>query len=255
MLDVRSSFLYHAPCTACGSKDNVAVYSSGSAYCFGCGWFTRSYSAIQPAARSPILHQNVSGKSTSDTTIRSYPDDINHQYPGVVIKWIEKYNLLPEDLIRNNIVWSPRREQLIFTFYGEGKDVVLWQARNFKQGTTHKHRFFTCGSPENVIAKYHQSEKERTTCVLVEDCISGLKVSYGGVDGVPCFSSSVSREKLARLSRLYDKMIVWLDSDKYSSAQKIAVQGASLGMTTRVVYTELDPKCYSIDEIQENIKL
>lgn len=33
----ESEFLHHAPCEACGSKDNVAVYNDGHSYCFGCG--------------------------------------------------------------------------------------------------------------------------------------------------------------------------------------------------------------------------
>ena len=39
MLKHNSSFLYHAPCPQCGSKNNLAVYSDHS-FCFtpGCGY-------------------------------------------------------------------------------------------------------------------------------------------------------------------------------------------------------------------------
>ena len=33
----NSSFLQHESCPSCGSKDNLARYSDGHAYCFGCG--------------------------------------------------------------------------------------------------------------------------------------------------------------------------------------------------------------------------
>lgn len=257
MLDARSHFLYHAPCPTCGSKDNLAVYSSGSAYCFGCGYFKNNFIAVPRSDKPSNIDSSNESSSQgrrSSSRIRSYPNDTNNHYPRAVVEWIQKYDLLPEDLIRHNVFWSPSREQLIYTFYGEGTDVVLWQARNFRKGTTHKHRFITGGSPEATIAKYSTVE-DRDTCVVVEDCISGIKVSYAGVDGVPCFSSSLSREKLARLARLYKRMIVWLDSDKYSSAQKIVLQGAALGMTTRAVYTEADPKEYPIKDIKEYIKL
>ncbi|TFH39899.1 MAG: toprim domain-containing protein [Lysobacterales bacterium] len=35
----QGTFLYHTSCPACGSKDNRAVYSSGTSYCFGCTKF------------------------------------------------------------------------------------------------------------------------------------------------------------------------------------------------------------------------
>lgn len=35
-MESTSEFVFHAPCDSCGSKDNVAVYSDGHGYCFGC---------------------------------------------------------------------------------------------------------------------------------------------------------------------------------------------------------------------------
>jgi hypothetical protein len=193
----------------------------------------------------------VSTNNKKGSTVRSYPDDVVHDFPPKVVEWIKKYHLTVADLIKNNVFWSPSREQLIYTFYGEGKDVVLWQARNFRDGTTHKHRFFTGGTPEGVIAKYSQGEG-RSTCVVVEDCVSAIRVSMAGCyDGIPCLGSAMQREKLARISRLYKELIVWLDDDKFNNAVKISQQGASLGLSTRVVHTELDPKEYSSAEIAE----
>lgn len=34
-----SEFLYHEPCPACSSKDNLGRYSDGHAHCFGCGHY------------------------------------------------------------------------------------------------------------------------------------------------------------------------------------------------------------------------
>lgn len=36
-----SQFVRHEPCPACGSRDNLARYSDGHAYCFGCGYYER----------------------------------------------------------------------------------------------------------------------------------------------------------------------------------------------------------------------
>ena len=32
----ESEFIQHEPCTKCGSRDNLARYDDGHAYCFGC---------------------------------------------------------------------------------------------------------------------------------------------------------------------------------------------------------------------------
>ena len=33
----QPSFIKHEPCPDCGSKDNLARYSTGQGYCFSCG--------------------------------------------------------------------------------------------------------------------------------------------------------------------------------------------------------------------------
>ena len=37
-----ATFVKHEPCSKCGSRDNLARYDDGSAYCFGCGHTERS---------------------------------------------------------------------------------------------------------------------------------------------------------------------------------------------------------------------
>ena len=35
-LHKESEFVQHEPCPACGSKDNLARYTDGHGFCFGC---------------------------------------------------------------------------------------------------------------------------------------------------------------------------------------------------------------------------
>jgi twinkle protein len=37
----ESAFLRHEPCPSCGSRNNLARYTDGHAYCFGCGWWQK----------------------------------------------------------------------------------------------------------------------------------------------------------------------------------------------------------------------
>lgn len=240
MYGQNDRFVSHEACKTCGSRDNFARYASGSGYCFGCGAFERR--TTSPAAWNQRGIQRVGESSQPEESgIRPCPDDIGTYYPVKVLEWLSKYSIGVPELIKHNVLWSPSREQLIYIFYGAGKDVVLWQARNFRQGTTHKSRFYTSGSPADVLATYYPSE-ESNTAIIVEDCCSAIKCAEAGFAGVPCFSAAMPREKLARLRRYYSNVVVWLDADKLNEARKLATQCALLGFTSKVVHTENDPK-------------
>ncbi len=250
-----SRFQGHEPCPKCGSKDNLARYEGGSGYCFGCGFYESGtrYRPRQDDATG--VRQLAADVSPEKNLVRSPPDDCDFGgYPESVIEWISKYGLSVRDLIFHDVAWSQKREQLIYQFYGEGDDLVLWQARNFRKGTTHKDRFFTGGSPADVVATY-RSRKSTDTACLVEDCISAIVVSNSGVsDGIPCFSAAMSEKKLARIAKTYKKVFVWLDNDKFKESQKIARQLGLMGVTTAVIHTAEDPKCYPLDYIEERLK-
>lgn len=246
-----SRFQHHEACPKCGSKDNLARYEGGSGYCFGCGYYIPAHMGnslagfIRPVAKSRSEQENV---------VRSPPDDLDlGGYPESVIEWIGKYGLSVRDLIFRDVGWSKQREQLIYQFYGEGDDLVLWQARNFRAGTTHKDRFFTGGSPTDIIATYRSRKSTNTAC-LVEDCISGICVANTGVsDGIPCFSSAMPEKKLARLAKMYKKIFIWLDGDKFSEGQKIGRQLGLMGVQTKVLYSKEDPKMYPLDYIEAKL--
>lgn len=246
----QSVFIRHGPCDSCGSKDNVAWYSNGTGFCFGCGKF---YPHAM-GARNGDLPVALQPRKLSTEGIRPPPYDLDSNYGTSVIEWIRKYDLKPEDLIRNNIKWSKRYEQLVYLFYGRDEEVILWQARNFRDGTDHKSRFFTGGTPEEVIATYPPKQTEGPVGVFVEDCISALKVGKSGVVGMPCFSSAVSPRKLARISKRFDHLVFWLDGDKYKESVKQAKRAELLGVKTSVIYTQLDPKDYSEQAIERYIK-
>ena len=46
---MSSAFKHHEPCPQCGSKNNLARYEDGSAYCFGsdCKYYEKAEGQIQ----------------------------------------------------------------------------------------------------------------------------------------------------------------------------------------------------------------
>ena len=87
---------------------------------------------------------------------------------------------------------------------------------------------------------------------MVEDCISAIKCSRI-CDAMPVLGSHVGNSKLASLSQQYGTLIFWLDSDKYKEAQNAAERANLLGVKTKVIYTDLDPKEYDNVAIQERL--
>ncbi len=51
----------------------------------------------------------------------------------------------------------------------------------------------------------------------------------------------------------WDKLVVWLDSDKWREARQIADQAKLIGFNARAGFTKLDPKDLSNEEIKERL--
>jgi hypothetical protein len=126
----------------------------------------------------------------------------------------------------------------------------MWQARNF--GAWTKLKYYTKGKPDSILPLYGRSSLlETSRLVVVEDCISAIKIARQA-SAMPVLGSSLSAAKLTRLSHLpgLSRAIVWLDGNMYNKAQDIARKLMMLGIAAKAVYTEEDPKVYSDTEIE-----
>lgn len=243
------AFKHHTSCPRCGSSDARAVYVSGSSYCFSCRY-------LFPSKISPYVQEH---QDTPRFHNLALPDDCGFDYSPLCLQWVGKYGLSTNELIEQRVLWSPSRQQLIFTWYDESDHILLWQARNFKEGAK---KYFTRGVPDECLPIYYHrgrqgivEEINRRRLVIVEDCVSAIKIARMS-DSMPCLGSDINRGKLSRLRAYYGPswgIVVWLDSNMYHKAQKIAQRLCFLGMNARAVYTELDPKCYDDDEISKII--
>lgn len=225
-------FLKHEPCPNCGSRDNLARYSDGGAYCFGCHYHERS---TQVANRSEEVVKR---------TTKPLPEDIGYEFSKECVEWLRSFHVDIPTAIRNGLVWSPSREQLIYKL-GE-----VWQARNFNKEAKEKRKNFTSGNVNDCLFIYGNGG--RTLC-LSEDPLSALRIG-SQIDCMPLLGSHLATSRLNAVARLYSRLIVWLDSDKWNEAKAIANRAKLLGMETRAVFTVLDPKCYTDMEIKEILK-
>ena len=237
---MNDRYLRHEPCPACGSRDNLARYASGSAYCFGCGYTEKSSKSLY------LMEDNSNPPSKL-----VLPDDCCTQYTEEMIRWCSKYGITVPELLKNNVFCSPGWNQLIFTFYTD-EGLVLWQGRNFDEQLKKKRKYYTQGDVQKTFPIYYSGTTERTL-VLVEDCISAMKIARY-YDAMPCLSSDLSRNKLANLRHFYDNIVVWLDGNMYNKAQGLSKAAQMLGFGSSAIWTALDPKEYDDNEILETIK-
>jgi hypothetical protein len=236
-----SEYLYHGPCPQCGSKDNRAFYSTGSSYCFGC----RHYF---PSKTSPYL---VDRKVNDPDDVPPLPDDADRSLGYQSVQWAGKYGLSTEELLTRGCLWSERKQQLIFPWYDDTGRLILWQSRNFSPLA--KSKALTYGKSKDVLPIYpgpgaSESRIPAGTLAIVEDPISAIKTARY-VDSMPCLGSDIPTGKITRLARFYGLARVWLDGNMYPNAQRIARRLEMLGVETKAVWTDKDPKEHSDKEI------
>lgn len=231
-----SFFIKHEPCPKCGSRDNVALYSDGGRYCFGCGWSNKADRFI-PEVECAV----------NDIQLDA---DLGFDYPRHVVEWLDKYGITVAEGLKHGWKYTPSRDQLVFIFRDENGRVELTQARNFSGAP--KRKYFTQGSVASLLPVFH-SPLDTGKLVIVEDILSAAKISRQ-CSAIPCLGSHMPKNKLKALRLFYNVLYVWLDADKLNDARALADQAKWLGFKTRVIYTPLDPKEYSNAEIAEQLQ-
>lgn len=248
-----SRFRGHEGCPSCGSRDNLARYDDGGAFCFGCHYKERP-------THAPMRRM---GDTTEDDKrhSRPIPEDIGHDFSQQCIEWLGRYYVDVPTAIRNELYWSPRNEQLIYKLGN------CWQARNFGGFWLDKFgKCFTSGDVNECTHIYgtHQAESMgRTgesdrirrpdvpsTLVVVEDPVSALRIGPLR-DAMPLLGSHLAQARLNALAKLYTSIVFWLDSDKYKEARAMEQRAKYMGLSARTIYTDEDPKCYTNDKLRE----
>jgi hypothetical protein len=71
---------------------------------------------------------------------------------------------------------------------------------------------------------------------------------------MPALGTNVPAHKIIALRPSYEFITIWLDRDKWREAREIADKCLWVGLSANTVYSELDPKCYTNEEIMEYLK-
>lgn len=234
----KARFVKHEPCSKCGSRDNLARYSDGSAYCFGCG-------AIEK--RNTFNYQDYDSGPGETKNQVSIPKDASSTIAPEALTWLTGFGLTIQEIINYGFLWSPSKKWLIYpvnnkVYHGRVGSFQLagYWVRQFNGGKKNLN-FFQSGEAVHFVGL------ESNKVVLVEDIVSAIKVGRH-CTAVCLFGSNVSSELLGALVGRFEEVRVWLDHDKFPNALRASRKATMLGLNNRVILTDRDPKTYS-DEV------
>ena len=140
----KNDFIRHEPCRNCGSRDNLARYSDGSAYCFGCKYTERSQDmpsvvSISKPKQNPIFSEgefkdlkkrrisaetcrkfnySVGTRDNKNVQIANYYNknlelEAQHiRYPNKDFKWVGK---IQNVLLYGQHLWRDGGKMLVIT--------------------------------------------------------------------------------------------------------------------------------------------
>lgn len=224
------------------SHDNLVSYSDGHSYCYGCGYYVPG-SKIEGVKRRSELG-GESNYFSYDSVVRLPSDTALYiNAPRCAKEWLNQYHLSQNQMIAANIMWSERRQRLIFPYFING-ELVAWQGRWF--GEEKAPKWYTDGKIDKFI---YILGPNKGTIVLTEDIISAIRCSRFCAAS-PLFGSVVSAHRFKGLRQVADKVVLWLDPDKQKEAVKFANLARVFGLDASVILSDKDPKEYDNYELQ-----
>ena len=232
-----SKLLHTERCPRCAERggdrsgNNLAVYDDGHSYCYACGY----------TVRSSLVEQHVASltKQVKETTY--FTDSGVMQPQGMA--WLKQYGLTNKE-VADNYFWDDRG-------YCVFEGGMYQNARNFNQSGA---KYITKGQVKGNEALFANVDNAEllSSCVIVEDAISAIKVSRV-CSAVPLHNAVVPTELLVRLCKCYSTLYIWLDKDKAKEALIEAKKARPFFDKVKVIWSDLDPKCYNEKQIKEFI--
>ena len=124
---MEAKFLRHEPCPSCNSKDNLARYDDGHAYCFGCQYYEHAEQTIP----------TIQNTNMNELTEVEYKPIISRK---IKIETCQKYNYrfakYQNDLVHvadyGNNNYKLRFKDKRFTWLGEARNTGLFGEHLFR---------------------------------------------------------------------------------------------------------------------------
>lgn len=202
MSEEESEFLWREPCPECGSRDNVARYSDGHAYCFGCEYYEPpSDEEYQPKRKGKRMsddlltgkHKALSARKITEETCRKYDYRVGKMRSGEVVHIAQFRNRHTGEVQAQHL----RTADKDFPWIGPKKDLALFGDHLCRDGGSKI--IITEGELDAMSVHQALGAKTRFNAVSI---ISGAKGAKKDIS-----------ENLQRLEK-FDEVILMFDMDE-----------------------------------------
>jgi hypothetical protein len=236
--DVR--FVAHEACPRCNSRDNVAVYSDGHKYCFGCLWYN------PPTLKHQILN---SVSEVIPDFVGVDISDYSRRIPERPLRWLRDYALTDKEIYDNYILWNDAGHSLCYPVI-VNKVIVRTNERYFGYDPHHP-KYITRGKRRDI--PIIRNPTNGIGIVFVEDWVSAIKVARLA-SAVPMFGSGMALGALKSTATGFKKAGMWSDPDKAAESLRIASRASSVDLPFTAIISEADPKELPMKQIRSLLR-
>jgi hypothetical protein len=282
-LDEGDTIRIHCSSNTCRDKIGKALTitrtSTGCIYnCYRCG--LEGYPGVIGISSNPsqalrrikeIRNERKHCNNHNDNYSISLPRDfinllIGTNIPPQAHAWVYKYELDDNDISTYNIGYSYKLERVILPIYNN-TELMAWQGRDiyykrnkelFKQGKIKRSplKYYTEYNKykynnNKIYFKLNNILNKKDKLIIVEDILSCIKLYNKFNYNVIALLNSTIHDKLVQDLELnkYKQVYLWLDWDARVKSIKASRKLQALGINTRSIRTELDPKAIPYKEI------
>ena len=206
----QGTFIQHEACPECGSKDNLARYSTGQGYCFGCSYWEAptgegkvEAKIITEVANKMEVFTGNSGaivdRGINSDVVKKYGVTLQYGEDGLIKKHCYPYHNVDGEHIGNKVRTTDTKD---FMYDGNSKDVGLFGENVFKGGG----KYITVCEGELDAMSVHQMFGNKYASVSLRTGSKGAKndiqrsleylESFDAV--VLCFDTDVAGKEAVR---------------------------------------------------------
>ena len=138
----QGTFVHHEACPECGSKDNLARYSNGQGYCFGCSHWeapkgegrVEAYIPQEVVKKMEVFTGNngaIVDRGINADVVKKYGVTLQYGTDGSIKKHCYPYHNVDGEHLGNKIRTTETKE---FMYDGNSRDVGLFGENLFKGG-------------------------------------------------------------------------------------------------------------------------
>ena len=164
--------------------------------------------------------------------------------------WLWKYGIFEKEIHEFGFGWSEMYQMVILPLHSSDKRVLTgWIGRRVIDKTKGKYHIQKPKGNKDRLY-FTVKGKEDNKIILVEDCISAIKVNKStGVTTTALLTTSIDENMTRRLRGM--EVYVWLDADALAKSVAMVTRFRQLGIEAKHIYTSKDPKCYNCVAIKD----